>query len=64
MFSLICTYQVFGGRKWSGESGCETTSSTAATSTGKLKMKTAAVAAVIAVSHSPKTKETVINVHY
>jgi len=54
---------VFGGRKWNVESGSETTSNTTATSVGKYKMKSAAVAAVIAVSHSPKMKDTVIQRH-
>jgi len=55
---------VFGGRKWNVDSGSETASNTAATSASKYKMKSAAVAAVIAVSHSPKTKETVRNRPY
>jgi len=52
--------QVFGGRKWNVDTVCETLSNASATSTaGRYKMKTAAVAAAIAVSQSPKIKETV-----
>lgn len=50
---------MFGGRRWNVDSGSDALSNTAVTSAGKYKMKGAAVAAVIAVGYSPKTKETV-----